>query len=541
MSRAAIPLRRWAALAAVLASEVVWVGVRFEGVNRDFGGNRWWSPFLAEAHTAVPLALLIVAATLLFGGADLLDAYRGVEGRLSDGRISLVFFTAHLATFGLFVWVTTQVWERGAALSSASDAWVVGWASTALLTAALDACSAVPPRVWLPLLGRGKGALLAGTTVGLAAWWAGRGTLGLWQPLRIATFRLVTGMLGLAVPTTISRPDDFVVGTPGFLVVIYPSCSGFEGIGLVWVFLVAYLWYDRRGLRFPHALLLLPVGVTLIWLANAARIALLILIGAKFSPTVAHGGFHSQGGWLAFLGVSLGLFALARHAPFLRRDLSPDRPARPGNPAAPYLTPFAVLTAVGMLTSAFADGFDRLYALRVVATGLTLYHYRQNWPSLGWSWDWPAFVTGFGVFLVWVGLGFGGPPDTSPNPNPVEAGLMTLPPAWATAWVVFRAAGAVLTVPIAEELAFRGYLMRRLASEDFSILPFSRPPVWAVVVSSVAFGALHGRWLVGTFAGVAYAHAAQRRGRLADAVLAHATTNALLAAWVLATGRWDQW
>jgi membrane protease YdiL (CAAX protease family) len=57
----------------------------------------------------------------------------------------------------------------------------------------------------------------------------------------------------------------------------------------------------------------------------------------------------------------------------------------------------------------------------------------------------------------------------------------------------------------------------------------------------VAFGALHGRWLAGTLAGLCYALALYRRGRLGDAVLAHATTNALIAADVLATGTWSLW
>jgi membrane protease YdiL (CAAX protease family) len=47
--------------------------------------------------------------------------------------------------------------------------------------------------------------------------------------------------------------------------------------------------------------------------------------------------------------------------------------------------------------------------------------------------------------------------------------------------------------------------------------------------------------LAGTFAGLAYALAVYRRGRLADAIAAHATTNALLAAWVVGYQRWDLW
>jgi membrane protease YdiL (CAAX protease family) len=50
-----------------------------------------------------------------------------------------------------------------------------------------------------------------------------------------------------------------------------------------------------------------------------------------------------------------------------------------------------------------------------------------------------------------------------------------------------------------------------------------------------------GRWLAGTLAGMLYAIALYRRGQLVDAVLAHGTTNALLAVYVLTTGSWSLW
>jgi membrane protease YdiL (CAAX protease family) len=47
--------------------------------------------------------------------------------------------------------------------------------------------------------------------------------------------------------------------------------------------------------------------------------------------------------------------------------------------------------------------------------------------------------------------------------------------------------------------------------------------------------------LAGTLAGLIYAVAFLRRGRIGDAVMAHATTNALLAVYVLLGGKWDLW
>jgi len=95
-------------------------------------------------------------------------------------------------------------------------------------------------------------------------------------------------------------------------------------------------------------------------------------------------------------------------------------------------------------------------------------------------------------------------------------------------------AGSVVTVPIAEELAFRGYLIRKLVS-DFASVTLGRLTWFSFLGSSILFGVLHGEWLAGTLAGMIFAVALYRRGFLSDAVLVHATTNGLLSAYVLAT------
>jgi CAAX prenyl protease-like protein len=100
----------------------------------------------------------------------------------------------------------------------------------------------------------------------------------------------------------------------------------------------------------------------------------------------------------------------------------------------------------------------------------------------------------------------------------------------------------VVTVPVVEELAFRGYLARRLQAEDVEAVPYRSLGVVAIVVSSLTFGALHGQlWIAGTAAGVAFALVARRRNRLGEAVAAHATANLLIAVWVLTRGDYRMW
>ncbi|HSR09992.1 MAG TPA: CAAX prenyl protease-related protein, partial [Thermodesulfobacteriota bacterium] len=98
-----------------------------------------------------------------------------------------------------------------------------------------------------------------------------------------------------------------------------------------------------------------------------------------------------------------------------------------------------------------------------------------------------------------------------------------------------------VVVPIAEELAFRGYLLRRFVSADFEAVSPRRVSWIAIVASSALFGALHSRWVAGTLAGMLYAAAFRRRGKIADAIFAHAVTNALIAAEVLLFGHWGLW
>jgi CAAX prenyl protease-like protein len=107
-------------------------------------------------------------------------------------------------------------------------------------------------------------------------------------------------------------------------------------------------------------------------------------------------------------------------------------------------------------------------------------------------------------------------------------------------WQAFRILGYVVTVPIAEELAFRGYLLRRVISNDFEqVAPGTFTwPSW--IATSVLFGLMHGsHWLLGTIAGLLFAAALYRRGRLSDSIWAHMTTNGLIAVYATAVGNWS--
>ena len=197
------------------------------------------------------------------------------------------------------------------------------------------------------------------------------------------------------------------------------------------------------------------------------------------------------------------------------------------------------ILAAAMISRATSATFEWMYPLRFFAAAGVLLFYRRKYASIDWRFGWAAPVAGGLVFAFWIALDRYAGPDVHRS---MPLGLILVPSATRITWLVFRTLAAVITVPIAEELAFRGFLLRRLISADFESVSLQRWSFLAVAGSSIAFGLLHGdRWIAGTIAGLLYAGAQKWRGRLGDAVVAHAITNALIAVWVLSGGDWSLW
>jgi CAAX prenyl protease-like protein len=271
------------------------------------------------------------------------------------------------------------------------------------------------------------------------------------------------------------------------------------------------------------------------------RIAALVAVGTWVSSDVAVGGFHSLAGSLAFIAIALGLVLVSERARFFATaDPAADREAV-ADPTAAYLTPMLSIVAVAMITGAFAAGFDAYYPLRVLAAAgaFCYFQFQGAYGGIRRVPSWQAVVVGAATFVMWVALE---PAPAYDGANSrLALGLAELPAAAAMSWLAFRVIGSVIAVPIAEELAFRGYLIRRLIAADVTTVTPGRFTWPSFLISSLLFGALHGRWVAGTLAGAAYALLLYRRGELVDAITAHATTNAMIAGLVLARGSWSLW
>ena len=111
----------------------------------------------------------------------------------------------------------------------------------------------------------------------------------------------------------------------------------------------------------------------------------------------------------------------------------------------------------------------------------------------------------------------------------------------AEAWTLFgiRLAGIAVCVPIAEELFWRGFLMRWLIKDDFTSVPLGTYQPLSFWITTAFFAAEHGaEWPLGLIVGVLYGLWFLRTKTLGDIMLAHGVTNALLALYCLATNDW---
>ena len=115
-------------------------------------------------------------------------------------------------------------------------------------------------------------------------------------------------------------------------------------------------------------------------------------------------------------------------------------------------------------------------------------------------------------------------------------------PTWMYAFVGIRLLGLCLVVPIAEEFFSRGFLMRYIEDVDWDQIPMGEA-TWKGLAGIIVYGAMThpGEILaaVAWFALITWMYLKTKN--VWDCVLAHAVTNALLAAFVLTTRTWELW
>ena len=527
---------RVAILGALFFLEKVFLG-EFVDFQRAQAAQGLGAVVRVAQHWGFRFGVAFAAAIVVFAVVRAAPQWKSLDLSVRALPVRVGWILSHTLSIAILVPLTYLLYNDGASplpFAAVLTLWVI-LGVTAMLTVSL---AMMPWPLWRDIartLGGTWGYAAFIALLGTSAWqWSER----LWNPTAALTFDLVHRVLLPIIPTLSADASTRVLRTDRFAIQVTEVCSGLEGMGLMLAFTIAWLLYFRREYIFPRALLLIPAGLAAMFALNVLRIALLMLIGYEGFPDIAAYGFHSQAGWIAFNLVACGLAFLSRRSTWLNRAASkPAAAAKLRNPTAAYLMPLLAILAAGMLSKAASSGFEIFYPLRLLAGLCLLAIYRGMLRTLDWRWSWRGPAVGALVFLLWiVAAHFLLPESAMPEK------LAAVPAAPRGFWILSRIAGSVLIVPIAEELAYRGYLMRRLTAPDFESVPFRSVHWPAVIVTAIVFGLAHGAlWLPGVAAGLAYGLILVRTGRIGEAVAAHATTNALLAASVLGWNQWQLW
>jgi CAAX prenyl protease-like protein len=113
--------------------------------------------------------------------------------------------------------------------------------------------------------------------------------------------------------------------------------------------------------------------------------------------------------------------------------------------------------------------------------------------------------------------------------------------AMAMIFVAVRIIGSSLVVPPLEEVFYRSFIYRFLIKSNFLDVPLSRFEWRSFLIAGAIFGSGHFEWLPGILCAFAYQWLVIKKGRLGDAMTAHAITNFLLAIWILTRHAYYFW
>ncbi len=185
-----------------------------------------------------------------------------------------------------------------------------------------------------------------------------------------------------------------------------------------------------------------------------------------------------------------------------------------------------------------------LYPIKAGLVGLTLILLAKQYEEIRWR-DFArvghtalSVVSGLVIFYLWINMAwefatFGIPEGFNPNLVADDNQRIVL--------VASRLAGAVLVVPIMEELFWRSFLLRYVIANDFAKVDLGRFTWASFLIITVLFGLEHSHYLAGMMAGALFNLLLYQTRSIAQCILSHAVANLALGLYVLQTGKWQFW
>lgn len=202
-------------------------------------------------------------------------------------------------------------------------------------------------------------------------------------------------------------------------------------------------------------------------------------------------------------------------------------------PWFPYVAPMALYMVFLQAQTSWPQLLEFWYPAKAIAVAATLWWLRRYYVE--WKASFSLLAVGIGLLaiVIWIWI--------DPFYPKIGGDAAPFDPTGKWLFIGFRIAGAVLVVPVMEELFWRAFFIRWLTDEDFKTVPLGTFTWLSFAGTTVLFGLEHSQWLAGIVCGALYNWLFYRTKSVFACVIAHAISNAALAAWVLGTGDWKFW
>jgi len=212
-------------------------------------------------------------------------------------------------------------------------------------------------------------------------------------------------------------------------------------------------------------------------------------------------------------------------------------------PAFPFVAPFALFMGLLYLRQNFPQHSWWLYGVcSLLVLGLLLWlrpRYRGQDPAPPRVRD--SVLLGLGAIVLWIALDPWMPrtaarDNTFPFATAFEIGFVP-----GILSIAFRIFGAVLVVPIVEELFWRGFLMRTIIKPEFEEVPLGTFQPLSFYITTVAFAMVHVEFGSATLFALIAGWWFCKTKSLRAVIILHAAANLGLALYVLLTKNWFLW
>ena len=221
-------------------------------------------------------------------------------------------------------------------------------------------------------------------------------------------------------------------------------------------------------------------------------------------------------------------------------------------PHLPYVLPLVVFGSFLAVEGYWPQAKWWIYPAKTLATGACLWWLRREFGNLSWRWSWWGIVIGVVVVVQWVGMEeifrarwhypplplVGGEGTWHAGFNPEEAFGGRNVSFWI--WIGIRMTGAVIVVPIMEELFWRGFLLRFFESRFryFERVKLGEFGWYACLAVAGLFALVHSWYISAFVCALFYNWLMHKTKSMLVCVVAHGLTNLLMWIYILYSSAW---